>query len=334
MADAQAQAENGPRPGGLARGTAILALWGAVVGVLVVVTAIAVAVVDDLSAAPPWHDPGGDASSLEALAGLEELTEDGADRALRIAGSGSNIPLTRELAEAFMRRRPGERVIVFESVGSTGGVRAASDDVVDLGMISRPLRPAEESLGLVVLPYAHVAVAAVANLDVGDDALTSDELIAIYAGERRQWSDGAAIVVLQRERGDSSHAAVDAVLPAFAEVNERAYREERWRVLYNDRAMHEALVSTPGAIGLLDVGVTKVRALALKVLTLDGVRPTEADVRSGRYPFTKELAFVSGDQPTGLARDFLDFVRSSDGQALIRQQGYIPEVPPGRGGGR
>ncbi|MEZ4382623.1 MAG: substrate-binding domain-containing protein [Nannocystaceae bacterium] len=331
---AEAQAEHPGRPGGLARGGAIVALWGAVLGFVVAVGAIAVAVLDDLSAAPPWRDPGGDPGSLEALAGLEELAEEDAALALRIAGSGSNIPLTRELAEAFMRRRPGERVIVFESVGSTGGVRAASDGVVDLGMISRSLRPPEESLGLVVVPYAEVAVGVVANLDVADDALTREELVAIYSGERRRWSDGAAIVVLQRERGDSGHAAVDKLLPAFAAANERAYREDRWRVLFNDRAMHEALVSTPGAIGLLDVGVTKVRALALKVLALDGVRPTEADVRSGRYPFTKELAFVCAEQPTGLALDFLDFVGSSDGQAIIRQQGYIPRAIVDGGGGR
>lgn len=319
-------AEEVPRTGGLARSSGVVALWAAVVGVLAAVVLIAAAVVGDLDAAPPWRAQAedGDWGTLEN-AGAEGSAElDSDQQVIRLAGSGSNLPLTREIAEAFMRRFPSKRVIVFESVGSTGGVRAVSDGVVDLGLVSRPLRPAEDGLGLVVIPYARVAVAAVANLDVPESGLRRRELVDVYAGERRRWGNDAPIVVLQRERGDSSHEAVDRALPEFAAVNDAAYRQERWRVVYNDRAMYEALVSTPGSIGLLDVGATQTQALALKVLELDGVRPTEANLRSGRYPFAKDLSFISVEQPAGLAAEFVEFIRSSDGQALIRQRGYVP----------
>ena len=318
--------EEVPRAGGLVRSTGVIALWAAVLGVLVAVVLMAGAVVGDLDAAQPWrHQAGaGDPGTLENP-GFEVVSDpEGDKQVLRLAGSGSNLPLTRELAEAFMRRWPDKRVIVFESVGSTGGIRAVSDGVVDLGLVSRPLRSAEDELGLVVTPYARVAVAAVANLDVPDTELSRSELIEVFAGERRRWENGAPIIVLQRERGDSSHAAVGRALPEFAAVNDVAYREERWRVVYNDRAMYEALASTPGALGLLDVGATQTQALALKVLALDGAAPTGANLRSGRYPFAKDLAFVSVEQPSGIAGELVDFIRSSDGQALIRQRGYIP----------
>lgn len=323
-------AEEEPHTGGLARSSGVVALWAAVVGVLAAVVLIAAAVVGDLDATPPWRAQTGDGDwgTLEK-AGAEGSAEGSAEvdsdqQVIRLAGSGSNLPLTREIAEAFMRRFPSKRVIVFESVGSTGGVRAVSDGVVDLGLVSRPLRPAEDGLGLVVIPYARVAVAAVANLDVPEQGLSRRELVDVYAGERRRWENDAPIVVLQRERGDSSHEAVDRALPEFAAVNDAAYRQERWRVVYNDRAMYEALVSTPGSIGLLDVGATQTQALALRVLELDGVTPTEANLRSGRYPFAKDLSFVSVEQPAGLAAEFVEFIRSSDGQALIRQRGYVP----------
>ena len=320
--------EEFPRSGGLARSSAIVALWLAVVGVLIAVIVIATAVVGELEVAEPWRSTTQHRQSVgdEPMVGMlgDSEFEEARSSTLRLAGSGSNLPLTRELAEAFMRRWPDRRVIDFESVGSTGGIRAASDGVVDLGLVSRPLRASEDPLGLVVIPYAQVAVAAVANLDVADRGLSRERLARIYAGTERRWSDGKAIIVLQRERGDSSHAAVDRVWPEFAAVNDAAYREERWRVLYNDRAMYEALVSTPGSIGLLDVGATQTQALALRVLTLDGIAPSEANLRSGSYPFAKVLAFVSATQPEGIAREFVDFTRSSDGQALIRQRGYVP----------
>ena len=326
--------EEFPRSGGLVRSSAIVALWSAVLGVLVAVIAIASAVVSELDAAEPWRSatsaqrsgqppPALGSTSITGVFGEREI-DAARSKTLRLAGSGSNLPLTRELAEAFMRRSPDRRVIVFESVGSTGGIRAASDGAVDLGLVSRPLRAAEDPLGLVVIPYARVAVAAVTNLDVSDRELSRKRLIEIYAGKQRRWSDGESIIVLQRERGDSSHAAVDRALPEFAAVNDAAYREQRWRVLYNDRAMYEALVSTPGSIGLLDVGATQTQALALRVLKLDGVAPSETNLRSGSYPFAKVLAFVSGAQPEGIAREFVDFTHSSNGQALIRQRGYVP----------
>ena len=43
---------------------------------------------------------------------------------LHLAGSGTNLPLTRRLAAAFRARHPGQRVVVHESIGSGGGVRA------------------------------------------------------------------------------------------------------------------------------------------------------------------------------------------------------------------
>lgn len=323
--------EEFPRSSGLVRSSAIVALWSAVLGVLVAVIVIASAVVSKLDAAEPWRSAMPNRPSSNTLPALgitsvfgERETNATRDTTLRLAGSGSNLPLTRELAEAFMRRWPDHRVIVFESVGSTGGIRAASDGAVDLGLVSRPLRATEDPLGLVVIPYARVAVAAVANLDVSDRELSPERLVEIYAGKHRRWSDGEAIIVLQREHGDSSHAAVDRALPEFAAVNDAAYREKRWRVLYNDRAMYEALVSTPGSIGLLDVGATQTQALALRVLKLDGVAPSETNLRSGSYPFAKVLAFISSTQPEGIARKFVDFTHSSDGQALIRQRGYVP----------
>ena len=296
----------------------VAVLWVSVVAVAAAAAATWRWVVGDLERRP-WERAvaGAGADPFAAV----ERPEAGP---LWLAGSGSNLPLTRELAEAFARRWPEKPVVVFESVGSTGAVKAVNDRAIDLGLVSRPLRPAEQELGLVVIPYARVAVAAAANLSVPEEDVSREELVRIFAGARRTWADGAPIVVLQRERGDSGHMAVAAATPGFEAANEAAYQAGRWRVLYSDRAMHEALVGTAGAIGLFDVGATQAQALALKILRIEGAAPSEENVRSGRYPFVKRLDFVSAEQPRGVAADFVDFVRSADGQAIIRRAGYLP----------
>ena len=243
---------------------------------------------------------------------------------VHLAGSGSNIPLTRALAEAFEVARPDLHVVVFASIGSTGGVQAAYDDVIDLGLVSRPLRDSEAALGLHVVPYARVPVVVAVNLGVPDDSLEPADLVEIYAGRRSVWSDGTPIVVLQRERGDSSHQSVADAVPGFEAVNEAAYREQRWRVVDSDQAMQEALSITAGAIGVFDLGAIVLQRLPVKPMLIDGIAASEASVQSRRYPFSKDLAFVSVDQPAGAVADFLGFVDGEQGRRLMRASGYIP----------
>jgi phosphate transport system substrate-binding protein len=131
------------------------------------------------------------------------------------------------------------------------------------------------------------------------------------------------VVVLQREEGDSSHRIFDAALPGFAEINEAAYDAGRWRVLHHDGGMRDALINTPGAVGLFGQGAIPPRA-SFRALTIDGVAPTVENVESGRYPFHKTLSFVTRGEPTGLTAALLEFVASSEGRALIREAGYVP----------
>lgn len=243
---------------------------------------------------------------------------------VHLAGSGSNLAITRALAEAFQTAHPDRHVVVFDSIGSTGGVHAAYDDVVDFGLVSRPLRDSEAALNLVVVPYARVPVVVAVNLGVPDDSISLPELLDIYAGRRPTWSDGTPIVVIQREPGDSGHDAVQQVLPEFAAVNDLAYREARWRVVDSDQAMQEALSITAGAVGIFDLGAIVLQRLPVRPLRIDDIEPSEASVQSRRYPFSKDLALVSLEPPVGAPAEFLRFLDGDHGRQLMRASGYIP----------
>jgi phosphate transport system substrate-binding protein len=271
---------------------------------------------------PPYLDP--EQVPVEALQAAPKPSS-----LLRLAGSGSNLPLTRALADEFLARRPWLRVRVHESIGSTGGVRATHDRAVEIWLISRPLKPEEKTIGLTVIPYARVAVVVAANPTVPTLGLDREELLALYDGREQYWSDGSQVVVFQREPGDSGHLAAREAIPGFAEVDERALEQRRWSVLFHDRAMQEALISTPGAIGLFDQGLAVIQDLPLTLLEYEGKRPTEQSVRTGSYPITKDLAFVVvADDPDPLAHEFISYVFSADGQRVIRESGYAPLDPP------
>ena len=89
--------------------------------------------------------------------------------------------------------------------------------------------------------------------------------------------------------------------------------------------MQEALSITAGAVGLFDLGAIVLQRLPVKPLRIDEIAPSEASVQSGRYPFSKDLAFISVEQPGGAAAEFLRFVvEGEQARTLMRASGYIP----------
>ncbi|GAB4214932.1 MAG: phosphate ABC transporter substrate-binding protein [Sandaracinaceae bacterium] len=250
---------------------------------------------------------------------------------LHLAGSGSNLVVTRALAAAYRVAHPDVRIVVHDSIGSTGGVRAAADGVVALGLIARPLQPRERGLGLRVIPYARVAIAVLAHPDVRDEDVSSAELVASLTRDEPRWRDGTPLVWLLRERGDAGTTALARGVPGLAEAFEAASASRRFRVVYHDDELTRALLGLRGAIGIADLPQAWANAPTARVLRIDGRTPSVASVRDGSYPFTKDLAFVAREPISEDARRFVAFVQSAEGAATIERAGGMPlgeEVAP------
>ncbi len=243
---------------------------------------------------------------------------------LRLAGSGSNIPLTRLLVQAYGAAGGDADVVVHRSIGSTGGIRALRDGAVDVALVSRPLESTELGHELLVAPYARVAVVVAAHPSVVDGGLSAAELLAIFRGERTTWSDDRPLVLLLREEGDSSHLALARALPGFARASRQAYEKGLGRVVYSDMDMQSSLMEIEGAVGLFDLGAITAQKLPLKALSLGGVAPSAQSLASGEYAVRKELALVTASPPAARVAALLDFVFSAEGAELTRAAGYQP----------
>lgn len=242
------------------------------------------------------------------------------------AGSGSNLPLVRVLAEAFSKRHPEIRIEVPASIGSSGGIQAAADGAIALGLISRPLKEKEEGLGLTVLNYAQTPMVIAVHPTVAEENITHAELLDIYRGKKKAWKDGREIVVLTREPGDSSVEVLVEGVPGFKGVYEESQQARRWTTLLKDLAMNETLARTPSAIGLSDLGAVTIEQHAIKPLKVNGAAPSVDNLQSGKYPLHKTLAFAYREERLSAgARLFIDFVRSTEGEKVLRANGYLPE---------
>jgi phosphate transport system substrate-binding protein len=240
---------------------------------------------------------------------------------LHLAGSGAVTPLASLLATAFSRTAP---VIVEPSVGSGGGVRAVGDGAVDIGLVARPLKDAELARGLTLIPIARDAVVMAANPSVRATAIDSRMLIDLFEGQRTTWLDGSPATVLLRDREDTAHGAFELLVPGLKEVRERAYASHRFRVLSHDDAMADALLLTPGTIGVFSLGAIEALHLPLKALAIDGLEPSIAAVENGTWKATRDLGFVVRTDRIARVQQFLSFVASDEAARLMRAVSYVP----------
>jgi len=95
----------------------------------------------------------------------------------------------------------------------------------------------------------------------------------------------------------------------------------------------EAIKQDASGIGYVGVGYAK-EASGIKVLkaasseSMGYFSPLDPlDVKSGRYPITRPLNQYMNGVPKGVAKDFIEFELSAEGQAIVEQEGFfaIPE---------
>lgn len=62
---------------------------------------------------------------------------------------------------------------------------------------------------------------------------------------------------------------------------------------------------------------------SVKAVQIDGVEATVDNIKSGGYTVSRPFNIVTGDTLSDIAQDFYAFIMSSDGQAIIEENGYI-----------
>ena len=247
---------------------------------------------------------------------------------LRLAGTGAMVPLAKRLSTWWGETGGQPQIVVEEGMGSGGGIRAAYDGAIDLGMVSRAWTDDEARLGLGRVVVGQDVVGFAAHPLVPLAGFSSRELPALFEGERRMLPDGNWLVPLLRDRAESAHAALDGVAPGLQNAREEAYRQKRWRVLYSDSAMAQALASTPGSVGVFSMSFLVAEQLPLKMMRIDGIFPTVETILAGGVAPTRELCFVFRKDRRARVEPFLRFITDANIQKRFASIGYVPRSEP------
>lgn len=96
------------------------------------------------------------------------------------------------------------------------------------------------------------------------------------------------------------------------------------------------VASNPYAIGYVSLGSLNDTVKALKI---DGVEATTENVKNGSYGVARPFNIATKGEPTGLAKDFINFILSKEGQEVVsgsyiavndNAESFTSEMPTGK----
>ena len=131
--------------------------------------------------------------------------------------------------------------------------------------------------------------------------------VSVYSREDGSGTRGAFVELMGIEEKDASGEKVDMTTTSAAITNSTS-------------VMMTSVAGDENGIGYISLGSLNDTVKALKI---DGAEATAANVKSGDYQVARPFNIVTKDGLSDVAQDFIDFIKSSDGQKIVEEEGYI-----------
>jgi phosphate transport system substrate-binding protein len=261
------------------------------------------------------------AATTLALATTEARAEK-----LVIKGSDTlGAKLVPQLAEQFKAQHPGTTFDIAAE-GSTTGIAAIIDGTAQIGMSSRRAKPSEvgaaTAKGVNMKPtiVAYDGIAVIVNSENPIKSLTRKQVEQIFTGEVADWSaaggSGGKMSIYTRNTSSGTYSDFKELA-----MKKRDYAGGSQKMAGNEQIAAE-VGKNPNGVGYVGLAYTK--AGGIKVVAIDGVLPSVQSVHAKTYPYARPTFYYTNGEPTGLAKQFLDFTVSGAGQKIVQQVGFVP----------
>ncbi|MCB2181935.1 MAG: substrate-binding domain-containing protein [Desulfobulbaceae bacterium] len=256
--------------------------------------------------------------SLNALVHAEEL--------IRYNGSSTIMKaIMYDAADSFKKKKD----VTFDLKGkSTGyGIQKLLAGECEIAGGGRALKSEELAKGLVETKAFLDAYAFIVNKSNPFNKVSSEQLTAIMKGEIINWDDlggpaGKKIIILSPPE-KAAHYKNAKKLIGFDKLPANSMMVDMTPNIL------KKVQSFPVAIGWLSaanvIGNKNVKMLQI-IHNGEEIAINQSNLASGKYPYQQTMYFYTMGEPAGKVRDFINFMKGAEGQAIITNAGfYLPE---------
>ena len=244
----------------------------------------------------------------------------GGTEAIVIAGSTSVQPYVEVLAEEYEKLYP-EIEIDVQGGGSSAGITAVESGTADIGMSSRNLKESELYLWSVEIVKDGLAIIIHPENPVKN--LSIEQLRGIFTADISNWAQvggpDAKIHIITREEGSGTRSAFEEMVMGEERITPKAIVQD------SNGSVRQLVADDKYSIGYISLGLVEIGQKPVKALQLDLVEASRDNIINGSYRLFRPFLLVALEEPTGPAMQFIDYIRSPDGQRLMADEGLIPE---------
>lgn len=241
---------------------------------------------------------------------------------LTASGSSALLPLAQAAAEVFMKTN-ADASIVVNGGGSGTGLKQVAEGSVDIGnsdVTAEEKLAADTAKDLVDHKVATVIVAPVVNKELGITNLTTEQLISIFTGETKNWSEvgGPDEEILLVTRPSSS--GTRALFKSWALNGEEEASNEALET-DDSGTLVQTISDNKGAIGYVALSYL-VNNDSIQSVSIDGVEATLDNTYNGTYKVWGYEHMYTKGEGSELAQAFIEYMMSDAFAGNIEGMGY------------
>lgn len=143
----------------------------------------------------------------------------------------------------------------------------------------------------------------------GCGGASSSKDITVVSREDGSGTRGAFVELFGIEEKDSNGKKIDKTTQEASITNSTS-------------VMISTVQGDENAIGYISLGVLDNR---VKGLEIDGVKATADNVKNGSYKISRPFNIATKGEVSEVAKDFINYILSKDGQKIVEDNGYISE---------
>lgn len=235
-------------------------------------------------------------------------------------GSTALQPLVQAAQESFISENPNYMITV-QGGGSGTGLSQVEAGAVTIGNsdVFAEEKDGVDASKLVDHKVAVVGMAPVVNKEVGVKDISKQDLIDIFTGKTKNWSElggkDQEIAVINRASGSGTRATFEKWGLDGAETIQTQEQDSSGTV-------RKIVAETPGAISYLALSYLDD---SLQALTIDGVEATPENIATNDWKIWSYEHMYTNGEPDANVKTFLDYMLSDDiQQGVVKELGYLP----------